>query len=76
MKKKTYLILLLFVITVLAGCSGFVQHEKHVEKIVGEAKKEAAAKTENTVVWAVRENTRVSKENIQKTNELLAKKRL
>ena len=74
MKKKTYLILLLFVITALAGCSGFVQHEKHVEKKAGEAKKEAAAKTENTVVWAVRENTRVSKENIHKTNELLAKK--
>ena len=43
MKKKTYLILLLFVITALAGCSGFVQHEKHVEKKAGEAKKEAAA---------------------------------
>ena len=74
MKKKTYLILLLLVLTVLAGCSGFVQHEKHVEKKAGEAKKESATKKENTVVWAVRENTRVSKGNIQKTNELLAKK--
>ena len=74
MKKKTYLILLLFVITALAGCSGFVQHEKHVEKKAGEAKKESATKKENTVVWAVRENTKVSKGNIQKTNELLAKK--
>ena len=74
MKKKTYLILLLFVITALAGCSGFVQHEKHVEKKAGEAKKEAAAKTENTVVWAVREDARIPKRNIQKTNQLLVKK--
>ena len=74
MKKKTYLILLLFVITALAGCSGFVQHEKHVEKKAGEAKKESAAKTENTVVWAVREDARIPKRNIQKTNQLLVKK--
>ena len=74
MKKKTYLILLLLVLTALAGCSGFVQQENRVGKKAGEAKKKSATKTENTVVWAVRENTRVSKENIQKTNELLAKK--
>ena len=74
MKKKTYLILLLLVITVLAGCSGFVQKENHVGKKAGEATKESATKKENTVVWAVRENAKVSKKNIQKTNELLAKK--
>lgn len=74
MKKKTYLILLLFVITTLAGCSGFTQKENHVGEKAGEAKKESVAKTENTVVWAVREDAKVPKENIQKTNELLAEK--
>ena len=74
MKKKTYLILLLLVITVLAGCSGFVQKENHVGKKAGDATKKSATKKENTVVWAVRENAKVSKKNIQKTNELLVKK--
>ena len=59
MKKKTYLILLLLVITALAGCSGFVQQEKHVGKKAGEAKKESVAKKEKTVVWAVREDARL-----------------
>ena len=74
MKKKTYLILLLFVITTLAGCSGFTQKENHVGEKAGEAKKESVAKTENTVVWAVREDARIPKRNIQKTNQLLVKK--
>ena len=74
MKKKTYLILLLLVLTALAGCSGFVQKENHVGKKAGDATKKSATKKENTVVWAVRENAKVSKKNIQKTNELLAKK--
>ena len=74
MKKKTYLILLLLVLTVLAGCSGFMQQENRVGEKQGDATKKSATKTENTVVWAVRENVMIPKRNIQKTNELLAKK--
>ena len=74
MKKRFCLALTLLVITALAGCSGFVQKENHVGKKAGEATKESATKKENTVVWAVREDARVSKRNIQKTNQLLAEK--
>ena len=69
MKKRFCLALTLLVITALAGCSGFRQSTDQ-----GEKNEKTVVKKENTVVWAVRENTRVSKENIQKTNELLAKK--
>ena len=73
MKKKTYLILLLLVITTLMGCSGFRQSTDHGEK-TEKTTKESVTKKENTVVWAVREDARIPKRNIQKTNQLLVKK--
>ena len=69
MKKRFCLILALLVITALAGCSGFRQSTDQ-----GEKNEKTVVKKENTVVWAVREDARVSKRNIQKTNQLLAEK--
>lgn len=69
MKKRFCLILVLLVITALAGCSGFRQSTDQ-----GEKNEKTVVKKENTVVWAVREDARVSKRNIQKTNQLLAEK--
>ena len=69
MKKRFCLVLTLLVITALAGCSGFRQSTDH-----GEKNEKTVVKKENTVVWAVREDAKVPKGNIQKTNQLLAKK--
>ncbi len=71
MKKRFSFILMLLIMTLLAGCSGFKQsldHGKRTEKTKDTVNKE------NTVVWAVREDARVSEKNIKKTNQLLAKK--
>lgn len=69
MKKRFCTVMLFFVMTLLAGCAGTGQstdHEKKAEK--------SALKKENTIVWAVREDEQLSEKNIQKTNQLLAKK--
>ena len=73
MKKKFCLVLTLLVITTLMGCSGFRQSTDHGEK-TEKTTKESVTKKENTVVWAVREDARIPKRNIQKTNQLLVKK--
>lgn len=69
MKKRFSIILMLLIMTVLAGCSSLGQSSDH-----GNKTKKTTGNKENTVVWAVREDARVSKRNIQKTNQLLAKK--
>lgn len=70
MKKRfSFILMLLLIMTVLAGCSSLGQSSDH-----GNKTKKTTGNKENTVVWAVREDARVSKRNIQKTNQLLAKK--
>lgn len=60
MKKRfSFILILLLIMTVLAGCSSLGQSSDH-----GKKTKKATANKENTVVWAVRENAKVSKKNI------------
>lgn len=73
MKKRACLILILFVMAVLGGCAGLRQNKIN-EKGKGKNVAETAVKKENTIVWAVRDDAKVSEKNIQKTNQLLAKK--
>lgn len=72
MKKRfSFILILLLIMTVLAGCSSFKQRLDHGKKT--EKNKDMANK-ENTVVWAVREDAGVPEKNSKKTNQLLAKK--
>lgn len=72
MKKKICLILMFFTLILLAGCSITGEDQKGEKKT--EKTRQASAGKENTIVWAVREDAKVSEKNIQKTNQLLAKK--
>ena len=72
MKKKICLILMFFTLILLAGCSITREDQKGEKKT--EKTRQASAGKENTIVWAVREDAKVSEKNIQKTNQLLAKK--
>lgn len=72
MKKKICLILMFFTLILLAGCSITREDQKGEKKT--EKTRQASAGKENTIVWAVREDAKVSEKNIKKTNQLLAKK--
>lgn len=69
MKKKISLLMMLFMLVLLVGCSIKKSDQK------GEKKTDTTSvKKENTIVWAIRDDSEIPGKNVRKFNQLLQKK--